>query len=142
MVSAVVCRIIVAYELAGQKIAARKYATHRKTKGTENRQETPPNPLSASETRNMSRSNLPRLASPDGDSRTMEPENRSSIDLRLLNEQSTTSIPMAVVAENFQVEERETGALHTLGSASTISKGPPTAEETPLNTRCARTEEV
>jgi hypothetical protein len=141
MISAVVCRVIVAYELAGQKIAARKYAAYEQTKGPENTQETPPNHPSASETENMLSSSLPRLASPDEDSRTAESGHRSSVELSYLNEQSTTS-PTAVVANPFHPEEGRTRASPELGHASRSPNAAPAVTKALSTKPLARTEGV
>jgi hypothetical protein len=142
MISAVICRVIVAYELAGQKIAAREYAAYEQTKGPENTQETQPNHPSASDTENMLSSSLPRLASPDEDSRTAESEHRSSVELRYLNELSTTSPSTAVVANSFHPEEGGTRTLPELGHASSSPNASPEVTKTLSTKPLARTEEV
>jgi hypothetical protein len=131
----------VAYELAGQKIAARKYAAYEQAKGPENTQETPPNHPPASETENMLSSSLPRLASPDEDSRTAESGHRSSVELRYLTELSTTS-PTVVVANSSHPEEERTRALPELGNASGSPNATPEVTKTLPTKPLARTEEV
>jgi hypothetical protein len=155
MISAVVCRAIVAYELAGQKIAAKQYVSDEldiQEAGPENPQRTPPHHPPAAETLNISRSSLQRLASPDDEPRISETESHSSFELRSLHEQSMTSAeamegtisvpPAVVVANTFELEEDGRRVLSEVGRASTSSNITPAAVRTPINMRRARTEEV
>lgn len=155
MISAVVCRAIVAYELAGQKIAAKKFTSDEpETQPTrpEHLQATPPHHQPAAETYNKSHSSLPQLASPNDDPRTSESEGRSSFELRSLHEQSMASAETTegiismpstdVVANNFALEGGERRALSEVGRASTLSNITPEATRTPINMRRAKTEEV
>jgi len=155
MLSAVVCRAIVAYELAGQKIAAKQFASDEpETQPTqpEDLQAPPPHPQPAAETFNRSHSSLQRLASPDDDPRTSESEGRSSFELRSLHEQSITSAEVtegiilmpstAVVANTLGLGEGRRRTLSEVGRASTSSNITPAAVKTPIKMRRVRTEEV
>lgn len=142
MISAVVCRVIVAYELAGQKIAARKCSANEQTKDPENPREIPPNPLSASSTHNVLNPGLPEMPPPNGGSRKTGSETHSSVELRYLNKRGTRSSSTARVADTIGVEEGMTTAFPVLGRASSLSNTTPAAAKLPSITRCARTEEV
>ena len=144
-----------AYELAGQKIAAKKFTSDEpETQPTrpEHLQATPPHHQPAAETYNKSHSSLPQLASPNDDPRTSESEGRSSFELRSLHEQSMASAETTegiismpstdVVANNFALEGGERRALSEVGRASTLSNITPEATRTPINMRRAKTEEV
>jgi hypothetical protein len=155
MISAVVCRAIVAYELAGQKIAAKKFTSDEPETQPirpEHFEATPPHHQPATETYNKSNSSLPRLASPDDDPRTSESEGRSSFALRSLHEQNMTSAETTegiismpstdVVSNSFALEGGERRVLSEVGRSSTLSNITPEAGRTPINMHRVRTEEV
>ena len=120
-----------AYELAGQKIAAKRYASDHPDEqpiAPEHIEATPPHSPPAAETHNWSSSSLQRLTAPDDDPRTSESEDHSSFELRSMHERSMISLEAteavisvpspAVVANTSGLEE--SGKGHCLKSGARL----------------------
>jgi hypothetical protein len=128
MFSAVICRAIVAYELAGQKIAAKWHVFYESylplTEYSED-EEFPSCPLPATVAPNKSQSDLLRIPSPEDNPKPSQIEGDNSIELRPLQTRSVITGETREVAtsmpKNPSRVEGEGRRLSRVGPAVSLS---------------------